>query len=123
MNISSISPKNLIQLPAAAAAAATAASPAPVAPTAPLPAAPQPMLHHGVVTFFNDEKGYGWIAHKDQHKVQEKIFVHFSGIVGKGYKSLSEGDFVRYFEAPGRKGKEAVEVAVVKLATALQNAR
>jgi CspA family cold shock protein len=39
--------------------------------------------------------------------------VHFSNIVGSGYKSLNEGDKVEFEVAPGKKGEEAQQVRVV----------
>jgi CspA family cold shock protein len=61
----------------------------------------------GVVKFFNSAKGYGFIKADDQEK---DIFVHYSGIVGNGYRSLNEGDRVEFVVAEGRKGPEAKEV-------------
>ncbi len=61
----------------------------------------------GVVKFFNSAKGYGFIKADDQEK---DIFVHYSGIVGNGYRSLNEGDRVEFVVEEGRKGPEAKEV-------------
>ncbi len=61
----------------------------------------------GVVKFFNSAKGYGFIKADDQEK---DIFVHYSGIVGNGYRSLNEGDRVEFVIEEGRKGPEAKEV-------------
>ena len=61
----------------------------------------------GVVKFFNSAKGYGFIKADDQEK---DIFVHYSGIVGNGYRSLAEGDRVEFVVEEGRKGPEAKEV-------------
>lgn len=49
----------------------------------------------GTVKFFDDKKGFGFITN-DETKVD--IFVHFSGIVGEGHKSLKDGQKVSYDE-------------------------
>jgi cold shock CspA family protein len=46
----------------------------------------------GTVRWFKDEKGYGRITADDG----EVLFVHFSGIVGEGFRSLDEGDRVSF---------------------------
>jgi CspA family cold shock protein len=61
------------------------------------------------VKFFNAEKGFGFIT-QDQG---EDLFVHFSNIDAKGYKSLDQGQRVEYDVAPGRKGDEAQNVRVI----------
>jgi cold shock protein len=63
-------------------------------------------MHTGTVKFFNAEKGYGFISREGA----EDIFVHFSNIVGEGYKTLDEGQQVEFEIAPGRKGDEAKNV-------------
>jgi CspA family cold shock protein len=63
----------------------------------------------GTVKFFNAEKGFGFIT-QDQG---EDLFVHFSNIDAKGYKSLDQGQRVEYDVAPGRKGDEAQNVRVI----------
>ncbi len=63
----------------------------------------------GTVKFFNQEKGYGFIA-REQGK---DVFVHYSNIQGDGYKSLNEGDRVEFDVAAGRKGEEAQNVRVI----------
>jgi CspA family cold shock protein len=61
------------------------------------------------VKFFNAEKGFGFISQEQG----EDIFVHYSNIVGSGYKSLDEGQKVEFDIAPGRKGDEAQNVRVI----------
>ena len=63
----------------------------------------------GTVKFFNAEKGYGFISREQG----DDVFVHFSNIVGDGYKSLDEGQNVEFDVAPGRKGEEAQNVRVI----------
>lgn len=60
----------------------------------------------GTVKFFNAEKGFGFISREGA----SDVFVHFSNIVGEGYKSLDEGQQVEFDIAPGRKGEEAKNV-------------
>lgn len=60
----------------------------------------------GTVKFFNAEKGFGFITREGA----DDVFVHFSNIVGEGYKTLDEGQAVEFDIAPGRKGDEAKNV-------------
>lgn len=64
-------------------------------------------MANGIVKWFNSEKGYGFITPEDGTK---DVFVHFSGIVGVGYKSLNEGQKVEYTETQGQKGPQATGV-------------
>lgn len=63
----------------------------------------------GTVKFFNAQKGYGFIAREDG----ADVFVHFSNIDAKGYRSLEQGQTVEFEVAPGKKGEEAKNVRVV----------
>ena len=63
----------------------------------------------GTVKFFNAQKGYGFIAREGG----ADVFVHYSNIEGKGYRSLEEGQQVEFEVGPGRKGDEAQNVRVV----------
>jgi CspA family cold shock protein len=56
------------------------------------------------VKWFSDEKGYGFITPEDGSK---DLFVHFSGIAGDGFKSLSEGSRVEFEATEGQKGPQA----------------
>ena len=67
-------------------------------------------MANGTVKWFNDSKGYGFIAPADGSK---DVFVHHSSIAGEGYKSLSEGASVEYEQREGAKGPEAVNVVLV----------
>ena len=61
----------------------------------------------GTVKWFNDAKGYGFIAPEDGSK---DVFVHHSNIVGEGFKTLAEGAKVEYEVRQGQKGPEATDV-------------
>ena len=63
----------------------------------------------GTVKFFNNEKGFGFIAREDG----DDVFVHFSNISGSGFRSLEEGNKVEFEIGPGRKGPEAQDVTVI----------
>jgi CspA family cold shock protein len=61
----------------------------------------------GTVKWFSDDKGFGFITPDEGGR---DLFVHFSGIVGDGYRSLAEGAKVTYEEENGDKGPKAVNV-------------
>jgi len=65
----------------------------------------------GTVKWFNDAKGYGFIAPDEGTK---DLFVHFSNIAGEGFKSLSEGARVEYEAGEGTKGPEATNVILIE---------
>ena len=65
----------------------------------------------GTVKWFNDAKGYGFIAPDEGTK---DLFVHFSNIAGEGFKSLSEGSRVEYEAREGTKGPEAANVVLIE---------
>ena len=60
----------------------------------------------GTVKWFNAQKGYGFIARENG----PDVFVHFSGIIGDGYRELNEGDRVEFAISNGPKGLQATEV-------------
>jgi len=64
----------------------------------------------GTVKWFNDSKGYGFIAPEDGTK---DVFVHHSNIAGNGFKSLAGGAKVEFGQREGAKGPEAVNVVQV----------
>lgn len=63
-------------------------------------------MTNGIVKWFNDQKGFGFIKKEDG----SDIFVHYSGINGKGYKTLAEGDSVTFDIEEGDKGPAAKNV-------------
>ena len=64
----------------------------------------------GKVKWFDGKKGYGFITAENG----KEIFVHFSGIVKEGFKSLNEGQAVEFEIGTGAKGEQAVNVNVVE---------
>ena len=65
--------------------------------------------NEAVVSFFNDAKGFGF-ASDDKG---DDLFIHFSNIVGDGFKSLAQGQKITFEEANGPKGREARNVRAV----------
>ena len=63
----------------------------------------------GKVKWFDSKKGYGFITAENG----KEIFVHFSGIVKEGFKSLNEGQNVTFEIGNGAKGEQAVNVTVI----------
>jgi len=60
----------------------------------------------GIVKWFHQKKGYGFIISEDG----KEIFVHFSSIQGEGFKTLREGDEVKFEITQGEKGEQATNV-------------
>jgi len=67
-------------------------------------------MAQGTVKWFSDEKGYGFISPDEGDK---DLFVHHTGIVGNGFKSLDEGAKVSYEATQGKKGMQADNVSAV----------
>ena len=66
-------------------------------------------MAQGIVKWFNDRKGYGFISQEDGNDV----FVHFSSIEATGYKTLAEGDNVEFEIEESDRGPEAKNVKKV----------
>jgi CspA family cold shock protein len=66
-------------------------------------------MANGIVKWFNDKKGYGFIEQEDG----PDVFVHHSGINSSGFKSLNEGDRVTFDIEEGEKGPVAINVTAV----------
>jgi CspA family cold shock protein len=63
----------------------------------------------GTVKWFDSKKGYGFIIAEDG----KEVFVHYTGIVMEGFKTLNEGQVVEYELGTGDKGEQAINVTVV----------
>ena len=64
------------------------------------------MRYTGKVKWFNESKGYGFIQRDDG----DDVFVHYSNITGKGFRTLKENDTVEFEVNEGSKGLQAVNV-------------
>ena len=64
---------------------------------------------NGTVKWFNDSKGFGFL----EQEGGEDVFVHFSAIVGDGFKTLAEGERVTFEITRGPKGLQAANVTRV----------
>ena len=63
-------------------------------------------MEKGTVKWFNNAKGYGFIARESG----EDLFVHFKSIIGEGYKTLKQGEAVDFEVEQGTKGLQATNV-------------
>ena len=67
------------------------------------------MKEQGTVKWFNEAKGYGFIAREER----SDVFVHYSDIQGNGFKTLKEGQEVEFDVGSGPKGPQALNVTAV----------
>jgi len=63
----------------------------------------------GTVKWFNSEKGFGFIERDEG----DDVFVHYTAIVGEGYRNLEEGQRVEFAIEQGPKGLQAANVTAV----------
>jgi CspA family cold shock protein len=63
-------------------------------------------METGRIKWFNDSKGFGFI----QRSSGPDVFVHYSAIVGQGFRSLAENDEVTFEVVQGPKGLQAANV-------------
>jgi len=66
-------------------------------------------MTRGTVKWFNESKGFGFITPEDGSK---DVFVHFSAIMGDGFRTLAEGQTVSFVVESGPKGPQASQVTV-----------
>ena len=64
----------------------------------------------GIVKWFNDEKGFGFIQ---QENGGPDVFAHFRQIKGDGFKTLTEGQRVQFTVTQGQKGPQAEDIVVL----------
>lgn len=65
---------------------------------------------HGTVKWFNEAKGFGFIA---QDNGGQDVFAHYSAIQGTGFKTLAEGQKVAFVLTEGKKGPQAEEIEAI----------
>lgn len=66
-------------------------------------------MNKGTVKWFNNQKGYGFISDADGNDV----FVHYTGLIMEGFKTLEEGQNVEFEVINGAKGPQAIHVTKI----------
>jgi cold shock protein len=69
-----------------------------------------PIMEQGIVKWFNDAKGFGFITRDSNN---EDVFVHFSAITSNGFRSLKEAQRVQFNVVRGPKGLQAENVQAI----------
>jgi CspA family cold shock protein len=64
---------------------------------------------NGTVKWFNESKGYGFISRDNG----DDLFVHFSNVIGDGFRTLKDGQPVTFTEGTGQKGPQAENVELI----------
>ena len=67
------------------------------------------LMHRGKVKWFDTVKGYGFIESENG----DDVFVHFTGIVGDGFKNLEDNQLVEFELVEGNRGPQASHVVVI----------
>jgi cold shock protein len=65
-------------------------------------------MQQGIVKWFNADKGFGFISRENG----DDVFVHYSAILGNGYRALEEGQRVTFEVVQGPKGPQAANVTI-----------
>lgn len=63
-------------------------------------------MNKGTVKWFNNQKGYGFVSDEEGNDV----FVHYTGLIMEGFKTLEEGQMVQFEKINGAKGPQAINV-------------
>ncbi|GAA2904694.1 cold shock domain-containing protein [Enterococcus pseudoavium] len=63
-------------------------------------------MNSGIVKWFDEQKGYGFIEYEDN----QEVFVHFTAIEEDGFKTLEPGDEVEFVVVEGARGMQAAHV-------------
>ncbi|HEY4579239.1 MAG TPA: cold-shock protein [Savagea sp.] len=66
-------------------------------------------MHQGKVKWFSNDKGYGFIEMENG----DDVFVHFTGILIEGFKTLEEGQTVSFELVEGNRGSQAANVTII----------
>lgn len=69
-------------------------------------------MQTGIVKWFNNAKGYGFIL---SEAFDEELFAHFSAIMAEGYKSLKAGQAVEFETQNGPKGLHAINIKPLEM--------